>query len=100
VITATFIFKPNNTDGDFKQLDDEIMRRALANNGFIKKEKWVSPDADLISVVYYFRDSESLKLFSSDEVHREAKQRYAEWYDGYRVEIAEITGSWGDGQPI
>ena len=98
MISATFIFKLNNTDGDFKTLDDEIMRRAQSNPGFLKKDKWVSLDGQLISVVYYFADAASLKEFSRDEVHREAKQRYAEWYDGYRVEIAEITGSWGDGR--
>ena len=28
MLTATFVFKHNNSDGDFKALDDEIMLRA------------------------------------------------------------------------
>jgi heme-degrading monooxygenase HmoA len=97
MLTATFVFKLNNTDGDFKELDDEIMRRAEANPGFKGKEKWLTPDGSQIRVIYYFDTKESLAEFSRDEVHKQAKARYAEWYDGYRVEIAEITGTWGDG---
>jgi heme-degrading monooxygenase HmoA len=97
MLTATFVFKLNNTDGDFKTLDDEIMLRAEANPGFKGKEKWLSPDGSLIRVIYHFDSKESLAEFSRDEVHRQAKSRYAEWYDGYRVEIAEVTGAWGDG---
>lgn len=97
MLTATFVFKLNNTDGDFKELDDEIMRRAEVNPGFKGKEKWLTPDGSQIRVIYYFDSKESLAEFSRDEVHKQAKARYAEWYDGYRVEISEITGTWGDG---
>ena len=97
MLTATFIFKQNNSAGDFKKLDDEIMERAKATPGFKGKEKWLSPDGTQIRVIYYFETKESLAEFSKDEVHRQAKARYAEWYDGYRVEIAEISGTWGDG---
>lgn len=97
MLTATFIFKQNNSEGDFNRLDEEIMRRAEANPGYRGKEKWLSPDASQIRVIYYFESKESLMEFSRDEIHREAKARYAEWYDGYRVEIAEISSTWGDG---
>lgn len=97
MLSATFIFTQHTNNQDFKVLDDEIMARAQANPGFKGKEKWLSPDGKQIRVIYYFETKESLAEFSKDEVHREAKSRYAEWYDGYRVEIAEITGTWGDG---
>lgn len=97
MLSATFVFKQNNAEGDFRKLDDEIMARAEANPGFKGKEKWLSPDGTQIRVIYYFETNESLAEFSKDDVHREAKRRYAEWYDGYRVEIADITGTWGDG---
>lgn len=97
MLSATFVFKQHTTNQDFKELDDEIMRRAEANPGFKGKEKWLSPDGSQIRVIYLFDSKESLAEFSKDEIHRVAKARYAEWYDGYRVEIAEITGSWGDG---
>lgn len=97
MLSATFVFKQHTNNQDFKELDDEIMRRAEANAGFRGKEKWLSPDGTQIRVIYFFETKAALAEFSRDEVHREAKSRYAEWYYGYRVEIAEITGSWGDG---
>ena len=98
MLTASFIFKQHTTDQAFKDLDEEIMRRAEANPGFKGKEKWLSPDGSQIRVIYLFDSNESLAEFSRDEVHRVAKARYVEWYDGYRVEIADVTGSWGDGK--
>ncbi len=86
-------FYPNNSSGNFQVLDDQIMRRVEANPGFKHKEKWLSPDGKQIRVIYYFDDSGSLRAFSRDEVHLEAKARYAEWYDGYRVEIADNTAN-------
>jgi heme-degrading monooxygenase HmoA len=97
MLTATFVFKQHTTNKEFKDLDDEIMRRAEANPGFKGKEKWLSPDGTQIRVIYLFESKESLAEFSRDEIHRVAKARYAEWYDGYRVEVADITSSWGDG---
>jgi heme-degrading monooxygenase HmoA len=97
MLVATFIFKQHTTNSDFKELDDKIMRRAEANPGFRGKEKWLSPDGSQIRVIYFFEDQQSLTEFSRDEIHREAKERYQEWYEGYRVEISEITGTWGDG---
>jgi heme-degrading monooxygenase HmoA len=97
MLSATFIFKQHTNNQDFKLLDDEIMSRAQVNPGFKGKEKWLSPDGSQIRVIYFFEDQQSLNVFSRDEVHREAKARYQEWYEGYRVEISEITGTWGDG---
>jgi heme-degrading monooxygenase HmoA len=97
MLSATFIFKQHTNNQSFKELDDEIKSRAEAHPGFKGKEKWLSPDGSQIRVIYYFETKESLAVFSKDAVHQEAKSRYAEWYDGYRVEIAEITGSWSDG---
>jgi hypothetical protein len=97
MICATFIFKQHTNNADFVTLDDEIMARANANPGFIRKGKWLSPDGEIIRVDYYFTDKDSLQIFRSDEVHREAKKRYAEWYVGYSVEIAEITYQHTDG---
>jgi hypothetical protein len=63
----------------------------------LSKTKWVSPDLETIRVDYYFADKASLQEFRTDELHRAAKQRYAEWYVGYRVEISEIIHSYSDG---
>lgn len=97
MICATFIFQQHTHNEDFVALDDEIMARANANPGFIRKAKWLSSDSQTIRVDYYFTDADSLQIFRGDEVHREAKRRYAEWYVGYSVEIAEITYQHTDG---
>lgn len=97
MLVATFIFKQHTTNSEFKDLDDEIMQRAEANPGFKGKEKWLSPDGTQIRVIYHFDSRESLAEFSKDEIHQVAKARYREWYEGFRVEISEITGTWGDG---
>lgn len=98
MIVATFIFRQHTTNADFVSLDDEIMERAKANPGFIKKNKWLTTDGKTIRVDYYFNDMDSLQVFRADEVHRVAKKRYAEWYDGYEVEIAEVMHSYSDGK--
>lgn len=98
MIVATFIFRQHTSNADFVALDDEIMARAQANPGFIRKGKWLSPDGLTIRVDYYFQDKDSLQSFRSDEIHRIAKKRYAEWYEGYEVEISEVMHSYGDGK--
>lgn len=79
-------------------LDDEIMERAKVNPGFVKKDKWLSPDGETIRVDYFFNDQESLQVFRADEVHRVAKKRYQEWYVGYEVQIAEVLHTFSDGK--
>lgn len=97
MIVASFIFRQHTHNEEFVALDDEIMARAQANPGFVKKNKWLTLDGKTIRVDYYFSDKDSLQVFRADEVHRVAKSRYAEWYEGYEVEIAEITYSFSDG---
>ena len=97
MIVATFIFRQHTRNDDFVELDDEIMERAKANPGFIKNCKWLSPDGKTIRVDYYFEDRASLQVFRTDEVHRAAKKRYQEWYEGYEVEISEVFHSFSDG---
>jgi len=46
----------------------------------------------------HFDDSVSLRAFARDGLHLKAKARYAERYDGWRVGLAEISGSWGEGR--
>lgn len=97
MICASFVFQQHTTNADFTGLDDEIMARAAANPGFVRKYKWLSPDGKTIKVDYYFKDAASLSEFRKDPVHLEAKRRYREWYVGYRVEISEISFTHSDG---
>ena len=57
MICATFIFKQHTKNDEFVALDDEIMVRAKANPGFIRKGKWLSPDGETIRVDYYFTNA-------------------------------------------
>lgn len=98
VIVASFVFRQHTKNDEFLVLDDEIMLRAEVNPGFVKKAKWLSPDNKTIRVDYYFNDMDSLQVFSADEIHRVAKRRYSEWYDGYSVEILEVTHSYSEGK--
>lgn len=98
MLIASFVFRQHTKNADFVELDDEIMKLAQDNPGFIKKNKWLSPDGETIKVDYYFADEESLRGFRSDEVHRAAKKRYQEWYVGYEVEISEVKHSFSDGK--
>ena len=41
---------------------------------------------------------ESVSLFARFPDHREAKEKYAQWYDGYQIVISEVTASYGDGR--
>jgi heme-degrading monooxygenase HmoA len=48
------------------------------------------------NVTYYWRDLESLRAFSHDPAHLEAKRQYARWYRGYHIVIAEVVRAYGD----
>ena len=74
------------------------MAAASSQPGFIKKDKWFSPDSETIRVDYYFEDRTALAEFSANARHKEAKARYQEWYVGFEVQIAEIKGERSDGK--
>lgn len=88
------MFTPNNTDGDFKELDDQIMRFTESIEGYLGKKKWVSPDQARVNVVYYFSTEDALRALRTNTTHRVAKQRNAEWYDDYEVEIYKVISSY------
>lgn len=94
MFAASFAFTPNNTDGDFKALDDEIMAFTESIEGYLEKKKWVSPDGKQINVVYYFETKEALHTLRTNRTHRIAKQRNREWYDDYQVEIYEVISQY------
>lgn len=93
------MFTPNNTDGDFKSLDDAIMAFTETIPGYLGKKKWLSPDGKQVNVIYYFETKEALHTLRTDATHRIAKQRNAEWYDHYQVEIYEVLSSYEGRKP-
>jgi len=41
---------------------------------------------------------EAVATFSRFPAHHEAKEKYAQWYDGYQVVISEVQATYGDGK--
>lgn len=95
--TAAFIFEPGDYDDEFHRLDAEIEAFAQSLQGFTKTERWVSPDQKIRNSVYYFSDLAALSQLAAFAPHKEAKANYKKWYRGYRIEISEVTTTYGDG---
>ena len=95
--SAAFIFEPGQYDDRFHALDALIESAARANPGFLGSENWQSADGKRINATYYWTDLESLKVFSSDPRHLEAKSQYRQWYKGFQIVISEVIRSYGDG---
>lgn len=98
MICCQFIFKPGTYDEDFHRLDTEIDDYARSLPGFDRVEKWLSPEGDVVNAVYYFADRASVAQLGRLAQHREAKERVASWYDGYRIVVSEVSATYGDGR--
>ena len=59
-------------------------------------EEWKTEDGKRRNATYYWENLESLKALSAHPKHIEAKQKYAQWYNGYHVVISEVIKSYGD----
>jgi hypothetical protein len=40
---------------------------------------------------------DAVSVFARFPDHLEAKEKYAQWYEGYQIVISEVTASYGDG---
>lgn len=96
MVTATFTFRPLQTDADFEALNERIDQIAAAAEGYLGRKRWESSEGD-IAVVYYWSKMEDLEAFRKDSTHNMAKSRVSEWYAGYRVEVSSIQEVYGDG---
>ena len=94
---VSFLFTEKVLDEEFFALDALIARAAEATDGYLGKDSWVSTDGARRNSVYYWRDDTALGQFASHPDHLEAKRRYAEWYGGFQVVVAEVRKSYGDG---
>ena len=94
----SFIFKPGTYDEDFHALNRAIDAVAAATPGFLGTDSWVSPDGAMRNATYYWSDLAHLRDFAQSAVHKQAKGQYGRWYDGYRIVVARITNSYGDGR--
>ncbi|MGE8364771.1 antibiotic biosynthesis monooxygenase family protein [Cupriavidus sp.] len=94
---AAFIYKPGETDEEFRRLSAAIDEVAAASPGFLGAESWRSPDGKLANASYYWRDQEALRAFATDPRHLDAKRQYRKWYDGYHVVVSRVERVYGDG---
>jgi len=97
MFAVSFIFRPGNYDEEFHRLDTLIDDYAHSLEGYIGVERWVSDDGHTRNSVYYFRDQETVTTFSRYPEHREAKENYRRWYEGYQIVVSEVSASYGDG---
>lgn len=95
--TSTFIFAKKQFDAAFHRLDEEIAARARAIPGYLGEESWENVAAGLVSNVYYWDSLEALRQLVRDPSHLQAKAGQAQWLNGYRVIVAEVVRSYGDG---
>ncbi len=94
---STFIFAKRQFDAAFHRLDEEIAARARAIPGYLGEESWENTAAGLVSNVYYWDSLEALRQLVRDPSHLQAKAGQAQWLNGYRVIVAEVVRSYGDG---
>ena len=94
MIEARFIFRQAARDEEFERLNDRILEAAEANPGYRGRETWRN-DAGDVAVDYRWDSLDDLRSFAGHPVHRQAKARWEEWYDGYRVQIGRILRTYG-----
>jgi heme-degrading monooxygenase HmoA len=94
--TATFTFAKREYDEQFHALDQQIAEIARSIPGYLGEEAWENAASGLISTVYYWTRLEALQELMQHPTHLEAKQRQAEWINGYHIVIAQVLRSYGD----
>jgi heme-degrading monooxygenase HmoA len=98
LICVQFVFEPGSYDDDFHRLDEEIDEYARSLPGFIRTETWQQAGQGLVNSIYYFADKKALAHLAKFPSHREAKGQVHRWYRGYRIVVAEVTATYGDGR--
>jgi heme-degrading monooxygenase HmoA len=96
LFSSTFIFAKKQYDTEFHALDAVIAEVAKSTPGYLGEENWENSATGLVSNVYYWESLEALQQLMKHPTHLEAKQKQANWLNGYRVEISEIIRTYGD----
>jgi heme oxygenase (staphylobilin-producing) len=94
---VTFRLAPGEYDTEFHELNDAIQAAAEDTEGYRGKRTWQAPESKEVLVVYYWESLDALELFGADTTHKEAKQRWTEWYDAYEVRVTEVVEAYGSG---
>jgi heme-degrading monooxygenase HmoA len=95
--SATFTFAKGTFDAAFDALDAEIAALAKSILGYLGEEAWENSATGLIANVYYWESMEALQTLIKHPSHIAAKEKQAQWLQGYQVVIAEVVRVYGDG---
>lgn len=98
MFACSFIFSPGTYDDEFHRLDASIDDYAQSLEGYVGVDRWFSADGTVTNAIYYWRDRESVSRFAQFPDHLEAKEKYAQWYNGYQIVISEVKATYGDGR--
>jgi hypothetical protein len=96
MICCSFVFRPGEYDEDFHRLDGEIDAFARSLPGFDRVDTWHSADGSVVNAMYFFEGMDSVRRLARFPQHLEAKRQVDRWYLAYRVDISEVTASYGD----
>lgn len=83
-----FTSKLNDDPQGYNEMSDHIEELVKGQDGYLGME---SARKDIGITVSYWRDMESIKKWSANLDHREAKKEGRErWYKSYRVRISKV----------
>ena len=94
---VTFRLAPGEYDEEFHELNDAIQAAAEDTDGYRGKRTWHDPESEEVFVAYYWESLNALETFGAYSDHKEAKQRWTEWYDAYEVTVTDVIESDGSG---
>jgi heme-degrading monooxygenase HmoA len=78
---------------DYAEMAAEMAAHARTFAGFIDMKAFKAEDGERLTVVWW-QDEETLRAWSTDVRHREAKKLgRARWYQYYKIDIAQIIRS-------
>lgn len=94
---VTFRLRPGTYDDAFRELNATVRDVAESTPGYLGRRVWESTDGTETLVTYRWESLDALAAFAEAEAHREAKRRWAEWYEAYEVTVTEVLDSYGQG---
>ena len=91
-----FTAKIAEIDAKYSDLAAKLRDRAINDYGCTEFVSATQGKQEI--ALSYWPDLDSIKRWKADELHIEAQQLgRSTWYQGYRVEICEITRGYGEG---
>lgn len=90
-----FTAKIAELDAEYANLASKLRNRAINDYGCTEFISATQGQQEI--ALSYWPDLESIKRWKADELHLKAQELgRSDWYQGYRVEICEITRRYGE----